>query len=73
MAAGTLPKPGTQYGPCKAKCTHRDCAQTRAISAAACTICAKPIGYDKRFYTEDGKHMHAVCIETKLDNERLHA
>jgi hypothetical protein len=52
MAAGVLPKPGTQYGPCdaSASCGHADCAETVRESMAVCTICGRPIGYGTRFY-----------------------
>lgn len=53
MAAGTLPAPGTEFGACAASCAHRDCEQTRAMSAAACNICSDPIGYGARFYLVD--------------------
>jgi len=65
MAAGSLPRPGTKYGPCVAGydaggtemfCAHLDCAQTRAMAATHCAVCGEPIGYDdgtyhSRFYS----------------------
>lgn len=76
MAAISLPKPGTKYGPCAEPCQHIDCAQTRAMVAAACFICGKPIGYDTRFYGsphEQGQgenYVHAVCYEEQIEQER---
>jgi len=71
MASGILPKPGTKYGPCENapdECTHRDCAATRATANDKCTFCKKPIGYETRFYDEDGgEHSHAVCAEEAIE------
>lgn len=50
MATGTLPRPGTQYGPCVESCLHIDCAATRAQAESACVHCGKPIGYDVEFF-----------------------
>lgn len=50
MAAGTLPLPGTEFGPCADDCAHRDCAETRAMAATTCWRCEQPIGYDRAFY-----------------------
>jgi len=50
MAAGHLPKPGTELGPCLDEaCGHIDCAATRAMAAAVCHFCQTPIGYDRGF------------------------
>lgn len=71
MAAATLPKPGTEYGPCAKECEHTDCAHTRRMAKSTCTICGKPIGYDTRFYRSkdgdptDGPWDHARCVEDK--------
>lgn len=74
MAAGSLPKPGTKYGPCKSDCEHRDCAETRHMAAENCGICDTPIGYDVRFYDErgrDGRNLvHAVCLEDEVEQQR---
>lgn len=73
MAAATLPKPGSKYGPCKGKCAHIDCAQTRQMSAETCRFCGDMIGYDKRFYTDldnRDKLVHAVCLEESVEQER---
>lgn len=50
MAAGILPKPGTNYGPCERACAHIDCNCTRRMAKAPCGICGKRIGYDTPFY-----------------------
>ena len=64
MAAGRIPKPGTEYGPCETECQHRDCAASRKMSTAVCRYCSEPIGYDVRFYQEDGEQIvHALCAE----------
>ena len=52
MAAGTLPKPGSKYGPCLPTCEHIDCAETRRMIAQVCHFCTVAIGYDKRFYID---------------------
>ena len=78
MAAGILAEIGTEYGPCKEECKHRDCDLTRRMAAAHCAICGKPIGYGVRFYqlqekdernsrcgtiVEGNQYTHAVCLE----------
>lgn len=50
MAAGTLPAPGTTYGPCEGDCAHQDCARTREMAATPCATCSEPIGYGRRFF-----------------------
>lgn len=72
MAAGRLPKPGTEFGPCPIQtygphlggCEHTDCALTRQMAATACPLCGEPIGYDTRYYAS-GQHglVHASCAE----------
>ena len=41
MAASRLPAPGTEYGPCKNKCQHRDCQQMKDMAETKCGICDK--------------------------------
>jgi hypothetical protein len=69
MAAGVLPKPGSKVGPCKAKCEHIDCAETRASAVAPCRFCAKAIGYDVRFVRArlSGALAHETCIEAAVE------
>lgn len=69
MAAGILPAPGTKVGPCKAKCKHRDCAQTKADAAAGCRFCTKAIGFNVGFYRSrlDGGLAHAFCFEEAVE------
>lgn len=70
MAAGSLPAPGTEYGPCVEACEHRDCAATRRMLEAPCRICGEPIGHERRFYDETDRDtapaqlvlVHAVCL-----------
>lgn len=75
MAAGTLPAPGTEYGPCEPKnsgrgmqltCGHVDCEATRRQAAAACRLCGAPIGYDRRYFVDDHEPVHASCLEATL-------
>jgi hypothetical protein len=74
MAAGILPKPGSKLGPCKTKCAHIDCAQTRADAAQACFFCGKPIGYGRGFYRSVLTLAHSLCVEdAKPDDVRLEA
>lgn len=85
MAAGRLPKPGTQYGPCRAKCLHLDCETTRAEAASSCAICGKTIGYETPFYQRDSTEgatklrnasgkpyelVHAECAEIEAEKSR---
>lgn len=71
MAAGRLPKPGTEYGPCAVECNHIDCAHTREDAKCVCRICAKPIGYDVRYYDEGKRDLvHALCLENEIDANR---
>lgn len=65
MAAGILPKPGTKLGPCKTKCQHRDCAQTKQNAAEMCRFCMKMIGYGVGFFRArlSGELAHAFCFE----------
>jgi hypothetical protein len=68
MAAGTLPKPGTRYGPCAASCTHIDCAKTRVMANSMCGICGLRVGYEVRFYINNDpaigtELVHAYCWE----------
>lgn len=69
MAAGILPAPGTKVGPCKAKCKHLDCAQTKAEAASPCRFCAKGIGYGVGFYRSklSGELAHAFCFEEAVE------
>lgn len=75
MAAGILPKPGSEYL-CRGKCEHIDCNHIRQDAAAVCRICQKPIGFEKRFYRdtdpqghETGQLVHALCLEIEIENE----
>jgi hypothetical protein len=69
MAAGILPKPGSKVGPCKSKCKHRDCGQTKAAAAATCRFCNKAIGYGVGFYRSrlSGELAHAFCFEEAVE------
>lgn len=83
MAAGTLPAPGTKHGPCLLTCRHIDCGVTRAMMAATCRDCGKPILADVRFYQVDdspptpedrqrssqwdGRLAHAECVEAAYE------
>ena len=62
MAAGRIPAPGTEYGPCADDCAHRDCAATRRQAAAACRICGEPIGYERAYFVGDDGAVHASCM-----------
>lgn len=75
MAAGTLPAPGTRYGPCKGDCRHTDCAATRAEAASICRICGSAIGYERRYYKDPdaaavGPLVHAACLEDQIERQR---
>ena len=61
MAAGYLPVPGTEYGPCPQPCEHIDCSATRQEAVAPCPYCGESIGYDRAFYREHDHLVHASC------------
>lgn len=71
MAAGRLPKPGTEFGPClDEKCGHIDCNSTRKQAKTECDICGKPIGYETRMYQNPDNPsgvVHADCLEEKYN------
>jgi hypothetical protein len=68
MAASRLPKPGSQLGPCRHACTHRDCAASRTMAATICRFCRKPVGYETRFYNASGL-CHAACLEEATESQ----
>jgi len=73
MAAGSIPRPGKNYGPCAKACDHIDCKESREMASAECPICGKTIGYEVDFYFDDGndgKPTHALCLEAKIEKER---
>lgn len=65
MAAGLLPKPGTKVGPCKSRCRHLDCEQTKTDAATQCRFCFQAIGYETRYVRArfDSCLAHEVCLE----------
>lgn len=70
MGWSVLPRPGTEYGPCEEKCEHRDCAQTRKMAEAECSICDKEIGYDRGFYLRTNEPLdmvHSVCAHEEAN------
>jgi hypothetical protein len=70
MAAGTLPRPGSKYGPCEPSCEHRDCAETRRMAGAECPYGDGPIGYDRPFYQMESGLEHAYCAEVAEEKRR---
>ncbi len=71
MAAGILITPGGQFGPCAELCQHSDCKSTRIIAETLCRFCANPIGFNRRFYNDNG-YVHASCLEDAIEQERSH-
>lgn len=69
MAASVISKPGSEHGPCKGRCKHRDCRQTVTDAQSACRFCLKPIGYETLYYRArfDGCLAHATCLETAVE------
>lgn len=73
MAAGILPPPGTELGPCLQECEHTDCEATRSMASAVCSLCGEPIGYDVRLfalYDSDAQiagYVHALCHEQEVE------
>lgn len=80
MAAGALPPPGSEYGPCETECKHTDCAATRREAAEVCDECHKPIGYDRRFFIENPwpagasvphrSYVHEVCAYEREERRK---
>lgn len=74
MSASTLRAPGAKYGPCERPCSHMDCEASRKMAAAVCPLCAKPIGWDTRFYDDRSNHglglVHALCLEEQVEREQ---
>lgn len=76
MASGTLPSPGTEFGPCAdVNCGHVDCGLTRGMAEAVCEFCGEPIGYDCGFYNrakhgEPQRLAHAGCLENDVEMRR---
>ena len=70
MAAGVLPKPGTDYGPCVSSCVHIDCKATREDAGSTCRFCLNDIGYDRRFFREGNGLVHASCLEDDIESKR---
>jgi len=75
MAAGRLPTPGTEYGPCAdTTCQHLDCKATRQLAERVCKYCLEPIGYERGFYILGGRNhedaVHSACYEDALEDER---
>lgn len=75
MAAGILPKPGSEFL-CKGKCEHTDCNHIRQDAAALCRICQKPIGFGRQFYRdttpqgiETGGLVHAICLAEEIERQ----
>jgi len=67
MGWAKLPSPGTEHGPCRGPCEHKDCAETRGMADALCVYCGETIGFDAPFYhvRASGKkpegYAHARC------------
>lgn len=72
-----IQKPGKKYGPCKTRCSHRDCDESRFIATECiCPMCEKLIGWETRFYLSpdaapatpsDRRFVHADCLEDAAD------
>ncbi len=71
MAEGHLSSPGSEFGPCKHRCEHVDCQDTKRMANARCPHCGKRIGWKKYFYVLEvdpdtnaaSKLAHASCHE----------
>lgn len=76
MASAFISRPGTKCGPCKnEQCGHIDCAESRRMAAAVCSICGKPIGYmrmfnDRRESRDNPEDLvHRACLEEEYERE----
>jgi hypothetical protein len=63
MAAGILAAPGTKVGPCRGKCQHIDCNETRERAESRCIYCREKVGYRVRVYQHGDYTVHARCHE----------
>lgn len=63
MAAGVLPAPGAKLGPCRGKCAHIDCNETRQRAESRCIYCREVVGYRVRVYQRGEYTVHARCHE----------
>ena len=71
MGWGMLSEPGTEYGPCKERCEHTDCAATRKDAESKCLFCGERIGYGTKFYYVGDEGLeHAVCTWKKEDERQ---
>ncbi len=61
MAWGMIGHPGTKSGPCVKDCTHSDCRESRETSRAECSLCNRPIGFERKYCTHEGKTVHWIC------------
>lgn len=74
MAAGYFESPGSEFGPCRNRCQHVDCKDTKRMARSKCPHCGKRIGWTKRFYVLETnpetnaaiKLAHASCHERDL-------
>lgn len=80
MAAVIIESPGVGMGPCL-ECKHEDCAENRRDAAKPCAICAKPIGYDTKFFMDpiEGERpgvwrlTHMVCRVREIEANKVKA
>lgn len=67
MAYATTPQPGDAYL-CAEECRHVDCAEHRAVAAAVCPDCTKPIGHGAKYMQDaGGSPHHAECLWKALE------
>jgi len=52
MGYSMLSEPGSEFGPCKDGCDHKDCVWTRKTAESICRFCNEPIGYNRGFYVD---------------------
>jgi hypothetical protein len=72
MAAGRLPEPGSEFGPCIGECKHLDCAEVRHDAAALCAMCKTAIGYGVAFFRVMNRELvHEQCALQAIERERV--
>ncbi len=69
MAAIVISAPGAGHGPCTEACGHRDCTWQRETAARQCSLCGKPIEFDRPFYEHEGDVAHVACLENQNQDE----
>ncbi len=69
MAIWNIPEPGTGGVPCKRKCEHLDCEESRQMAARVCSQCGEEIGYNRDFMIANSILGYDVYYHTECWHE----